>query len=55
MFQNAEPTPRTDRIEKDYEKEYPDIEIEGRRTVRKSTDKQATKNIENVCLDGEVR
>lgn len=53
-LQNADPTPRADRIEKDYEKEYPDIEIEGRRTVRKSGDRQTTKNIENVCLDGEV-
>ncbi|KAL4223174.1 Serine/threonine-protein kinase 36 [Mactra antiquata] len=51
--ENADPTPRTDRITKDYEKEYPSIEIEGRRTVRKSSDKQKTKNIENVKLDGE--
>ncbi|XP_053375553.1 serine/threonine-protein kinase 36-like isoform X2 [Mercenaria mercenaria] len=51
--ENTDPTPRTDRITKDYEKEYPSIEIEGRRTVRKSSDKQNTKNIENVKLDGE--
>ena len=54
FHQTADPTPRTDRITKDYEKEYPSIEIEGRRTIRKSTDKQK-KNIENVKLDGEVR
>ncbi|XP_052245877.1 serine/threonine-protein kinase 36-like isoform X2 [Dreissena polymorpha] len=53
LSKNADPTPRTDRISKDYEKEYPSIEIEGRRTIRKSSDKQPTKNIENVKLDGE--
>lgn len=47
-----EPTPRADRITKDYEKEYPSIEVEGRKTIKKTTDKK--KNIENVRLDGEV-
>lgn len=51
--QTTDPTPRADRITKDYEKEYPSIEIEGRRTIRRSTDNQSTKNIENVKLDGE--
>ncbi|XP_013385413.1 serine/threonine-protein kinase 36 [Lingula anatina] len=45
------PTPRADRISKDYEKEYPSIEVDSRRTLRRSPDR---KNIENVKLDGEV-
>ncbi|XP_052801977.1 serine/threonine-protein kinase 36-like isoform X1 [Mya arenaria] len=57
LSKNTDPTPRADRISKDYEKEYPSIEIEGRRTIRKSTEKREenlpTKNIENVKLDGE--
>ncbi|KAL8605032.1 hypothetical protein ACOMHN_018834 [Nucella lapillus] len=48
---NVEPTPRTDRISKDYKKEYPSIEVEGRRTIKKKADTK--KNIENVRLDGE--
>jgi len=52
LSQNMEPTPRTDRISKDYKKEYPSIEIEGRRTIKKKGDTK--KNIENVKLDGEV-
>lgn len=51
MSQNMEPTPRLDRISKDYKKEYPSIEVEGRRTLKKKNDQ---KNIENVKLDGEV-
>ena len=52
IFQNVDPTPRTDRISKDYEKEYPSIEIEGRRTIHRSTDKHISKkNIENVKLE----
>ena len=52
LSQNVDPTPRTDRISKDYKKEYPSIEIEGRRTIKKKGDTK--KNIENVKLDGEV-
>lgn len=51
--QNVEPTPRSDRISKDYKKEYPSIEIEGRRTIKKKPENK--KNIENVKLDGEVK
>ncbi|XP_041347923.1 serine/threonine-protein kinase 36-like isoform X2 [Gigantopelta aegis] len=47
-----EPTPRSDRISKDYHKEYPSIEIEGRRTIRKNPP-PVKKNMENVKLDGE--
>ena len=47
-----DPTPRPDRISKDYKKEYPSIEVEGRRTIKKKADTK--KNIENVRLDGEV-
>ncbi|XP_021342400.1 serine/threonine-protein kinase 36-like isoform X3 [Mizuhopecten yessoensis] len=53
-IENLSPTPRTDRISKDYEKEYPSIEIEGRRTVRRSPEKkEKRKNIEKVKLEGE--
>ncbi|VDI30045.1 fused, partial [Mytilus galloprovincialis] len=64
-IENISPTPRPDRISKDYEKEYPSIEIEGRTTVRriperekdknkeKDRNKEKTKTIENVKLDGE--
>ncbi|KAL5015967.1 hypothetical protein ScPMuIL_005556 [Solemya velum] len=51
ISKDMEPTPRADRITKDYEKEYPSIEVEGRKTIKKTTDKK--KNIENVRLDGE--
>ena len=54
-LQNISPTPRTDRISKDYEKEYPSIEIEGRRTVRKSPSKKEKKHVDNVKLEAEVR
>ncbi|PVD31308.1 hypothetical protein C0Q70_06720 [Pomacea canaliculata] len=50
ISKNMEPTPRLDRISKDYKKEYPSIEVEGRRTLKKKNDQ---KNIENVKLDGE--
>ena len=50
------PTPRPDRISKDYEKEYPSIEIEGRRTVRKSPSKEKRNksHVDNVKLETEV-
>jgi hypothetical protein len=50
----VDPTPRSDRLTKDYEKEYPSIEVEGRRTLKKKGGENQ-KNIENVKLDGEVR
>ncbi|XP_076434866.1 serine/threonine-protein kinase 36-like isoform X2 [Babylonia areolata] len=48
---NVDPTPRPDRISKDYKKEYPSIEVEGRRTIKKKGDTK--KNIENVRLEAE--
>ncbi|KAK6192112.1 hypothetical protein SNE40_003650 [Patella caerulea] len=54
--QAVEPTPRPDRISKDYHKEYPSIEIEGRRTIKKTPAPNSTppkNNMENVKLDGE--
>lgn len=56
FLQNISPTPRPDRISKDYEKEYPSIEIEGRRTVRKSPSKEKRNksHVDNVKLDTEV-
>lgn len=53
--ENISPTPRPDRISKDYEKEYPSIEIEGRRTVRKSPSKEKRNksHVDNVKLDTE--
>ncbi|KAK3094442.1 hypothetical protein FSP39_001787 [Pinctada imbricata] len=50
---NISPTPRADRISVDYEKEYPSIEIEGRRTVRKSPSKKEKKHVDNVKLETE--
>ncbi|XP_064613402.1 LOW QUALITY PROTEIN: serine/threonine-protein kinase 36-like [Liolophura sinensis] len=50
----VEPTPRPDRISKDYHKEYPSIEIEGRRTVRKSGDRQRKHNMETVKLENRL-
>ncbi|GFN99541.1 serine/threonine-protein kinase 36 [Plakobranchus ocellatus] len=53
----AEPTPRTDRISKDYKAEYPSIEVGGRTVLNKK--KKETENVnqqnnmENVKLDGE--
>ena len=47
-----EPTPRPDRISKDYAQEYPSIEVDARRSVKNDTEKK--KNIENVKFDGEV-
>ncbi|KAK3796590.1 hypothetical protein RRG08_057839 [Elysia crispata] len=57
VSKGAEPTPRTDRISKDYKAEYPSIEIGGRTIVnKKKKDKEGAdhqKNMENVKLDGE--
>ena len=44
------PTPRVDRISRDYAQEYPSIEIEGRRVINKP-DRQ--KNMDNVKLNEE--
>ena len=44
------PTPRTDRISRDYAQEYPSIEIEGRRVINKP-DRQ--NNMDNVKLNEE--
>ncbi|XP_064647326.1 serine/threonine-protein kinase 36-like isoform X2 [Lineus longissimus] len=46
------PTPRTDRINKDYEKDHPAVEIEARKVLNKEKKKEK-KNIENVKLDTE--
>ncbi|KAK3576136.1 hypothetical protein CHS0354_043102 [Potamilus streckersoni] len=53
LSKTTDPTPRPDRISKDYEREYPSIEIEGRRTIKKNTDNKQKKNIENVKLDND--
>ncbi|ESO97940.1 hypothetical protein LOTGIDRAFT_153051 [Lottia gigantea] len=53
----VEPTPRPDRISKDYHQEYPSIEIEGRRTIKKTpapgTEPAGQNNIDQVKLEGE--
>ena len=56
-YQLADPTPRTDRIEADYQTEYPDIKVEPRKLVKKhSTEtKEKQKNLAEVKLDDEVR
>lgn len=53
VFQEVTPTPRTDRINKDYEKDHPAVEIEARKVLNKEKKKEK-KNIENVKLDTEV-
>ena len=50
FFQKVTPTPRVDRISRDYAQEYPSIEIEGRRVINKP-DQQ--KNMDNVKLNEE--
>ena len=56
--QAAEPTPRPDRISKDYKAEYPSIEVGGRTVLnKKKKEKEGNtqqNNMENVKLDGEV-
>lgn len=47
----GQPTPRADRISKDYAQEFPSVEVESRRTLKVSPER---KNIENVKLDGDV-
>ncbi|RUS86279.1 hypothetical protein EGW08_005971, partial [Elysia chlorotica] len=54
----AEPTPRTDRISKDYKAEYPSIEVGGRTVINKKKKEkegphESQNNMENVKLDGE--
>ncbi|XP_046556063.1 serine/threonine-protein kinase 36-like isoform X1 [Haliotis rubra] len=54
ILENVDPTPRPNRISQDYKKEYPSIEIEGPRTIkRKNSIPEKKKNIENVKLEGE--
>ena len=53
LLQDAGPTPRTDRIDKDYEKDHPSVEVEARKVLSKDK-KKDKKNIENVKLDTEV-
>ncbi|XP_035828028.1 serine/threonine-protein kinase 36 [Aplysia californica] len=49
-----EPTPRPDRISKDYKQEYPSIEVEGRTVLNKKKKKEEpSNNMENVKLDTE--
>ncbi|XP_077866454.1 serine/threonine-protein kinase 36-like [Saccoglossus kowalevskii] len=48
-IEDKNPTPRKDRIEKDYEKEFPSVEIESRKVIKKDS----RKSIENVKLEDE--
>ncbi|KAH9525670.1 Serine/threonine-protein kinase 36 [Bulinus truncatus] len=49
----GEVTQRSHRISKDYKKEYPSIEIEGRIVLNKKKKTEKSVNMENVKLDGE--
>ncbi|XP_070572421.1 serine/threonine-protein kinase 36-like [Ptychodera flava] len=46
--QEPEPTPRKDRIEADYGKEFPEVEVEGRKVIKKGR-----KSFEQVKLEDE--
>ena len=48
----VEPTPRPDRIQRDYAQEYPSVEVESRKVMKQFPEKK--KNIENVKLNEEV-
>ena len=48
-----EPTPRPDRISKDFKQEYPSVEVESRKVLKQVPEKK--KNIENVKLNEEVK
>ena len=52
--QTADPTPRPDRISRDYSQEYPDIEIEPRKVISQHPEKKKKNNMENVKLNEEV-
>ncbi|BFZ18847.1 hypothetical protein BsWGS_21886 [Bradybaena similaris] len=47
------PTPRPDRISKDYKTEYPSVEVQGRTVFSKKKSQQMPNNMENVQLEGE--
>ena len=49
----VEPTPRSDRIEKDFSKEFPSVEVEPRKVVKQYPEKKK-KTIESVKLPEEV-
>lgn len=54
-LQQADPTPRTDRIEQDYQIEYPDVKVEPRKLVKKQSAGKDKKTLNDVKLDDEVR
>ncbi len=48
------PTPRTDRISRDYAQEYPNIEVEGRHVASRTPGRQQQQhNMDNVKLNEE--
>lgn len=49
----VQPTPRPDRISQDFDKEYPDVEVECRKVLN-APEKDSKKNMENVKLNEEV-
>ena len=58
LYQVPEPTPRPDRISKDYKEEYPSIEVESRTVLNKKKKEkkdEQSNNMENVKLDTEVK
>ena len=50
----VEPTPRSDRISKDYSREYPSVEVGSCKVLNRQSEK-TKKNFENVKLNEEVR
>lgn len=56
FLQNINPTPKPNKINKNYEKKYPNIEIENRRTIKKNPNKKKKNksHINNIKLNTEI-
>ena len=52
-MKQVEPTPRADRISHDYAQEFPDVQVESRRVMKKGG--KVRKSIDHVKLQEEVR
>ncbi|XP_067934928.1 serine/threonine-protein kinase 36-like [Watersipora subatra] len=50
----ADPTPRADRIEQDYQTEYPEVKVEARKLVKKNSEEKEKKPLAEVKLDDEA-
>jgi len=53
FYQTVEPTPRPDRISRDYSQECPDVQVEARKVISQFPEKSKN-NMENVKLQDEA-